>query len=315
MKQLQGWLMVLLVGVGCVSRPGSPTPPPATISPIPPATAAPTSKPLTTFDGQQALVFLQAQMEIGPRWPGSPGHKAVGDYIIGQLTNLGWVVEEQYFEYHDLQGRNIIARANEGQGPVIIIGAHYDTRRLADQTAGAADLQSPVPGANDGASGVAVLLELARTLNLEQIPSEIWLAFFDLEDNGNGGLPGWDWIVGSTHMANSLEVHPQAVVVVDMVGDADQQLFYEQFSNPDLQAQLWQIAADLGYSDSFIPMVRHAMIDDHRPFLDKGIVAVDIIDFDYPYWHTVEDTSDKVSSISLERVGRTLAFWLENDNH
>ena len=311
MKHLLGWLIVLIMGAGCVSRPG--TPPPASPSPLPP-TAPPTAQPLTIFDGQQAMAFLQAQMDLGPRWPGSPGHKAVGDYIVSQLSDLGWAVEEQFFDYRNQQGRNLIAKANAGQGPIIILGAHYDTRRLADQTPGAADQQTPVPGANDGASGVAVLLELARTLDLDQIPNEIWLAFFDLEDNGNGGLPGWDWIVGSTYMADSLTVPPQAVVVVDMIGDADQQLFYEQFSDPDLRANLWQIAADLGYRDSFIPIVRHAMIDDHRPFLDKGIPAVDIIDFDYPYWHTVEDTADKVSAASLERVGRTLEFWLENDN-
>lgn len=310
------WLLLLMGGAGCVSRPGTPTLPPASPSPIP-TTMPPTPAtiPPLAFDGQQAMAIVEAQLAFGPRWPGSPGHQAVGDYIVSQLTDLGWAVEEQYFDYRNQQGRNLIAKANQGQGPIIILGAHYDTRRLADQTDDPAGQQSPVPGANDGASGVAVLLELARTLNLTQIPYEIWLAFFDLEDNGNGGLPGWDWIVGSTYMADSLEVTPQAVVVVDMIGDADQQLFYEQFSDPDLRAQLWQIAADLGYGESFIPIVRHAMIDDHRPFLDNGIVAVDIIDFDYPYWHTVEDTADKVSPASLERVGRTLAFWLENGNH
>lgn len=318
MKFFWGWLLVLVVSVGCVSRPGTPTMPPASPSPLPmtmPPTlpTIPVNSPLA-FDGRQAMAFVEAQLAFGPRWPGSPGHKAVGDYIVSQLTDLGWDVDEQYFDYRNHQGRNLIAKANQGQGPIIILGAHYDTRRLADQTADPAGQQSPVPGANDGASGVAILLELARTLNRNQIPYEIWLAFFDLEDNGNGGLPGWDWIVGSTYMADSLEVTPQAVVVVDMVGDADQQLFYEQFSDPDLRAQLWQIAADLGYGDSFVPIVRHAMIDDHRPFLDNGILAVDIIDFDYPYWHTVEDTADKVSATSLERVGRTLAFWLENDN-
>src|SRR5690606_36654189 len=180
-------------------------------------------------------------------------------------------------------------------------------------TAGAVEAQLPSPGAVDGASGVAVLLELARTLDLERIPHEIWLAFFDLADNGNEGLPGWDWIVGSTYMAENLTITPQAVVVVDMVGDADQQFYYDGNSDQALRETLWNIAAGLGYGASFIPELKYTMIDDHLPFARRGIPAVDIIDFDYPYWHTVEDTSDKASADSLERVGRTIEVWLESD--
>jgi hypothetical protein len=280
----------------------------ATQSPEPQATAASAS---TTFDGEMAFEQLEAQMAFGPRWPGSPGHEAVGDYIIEELEALGWQVEEQPIEYQGVQGRNIIARANEELEEVIIVGAHYDTRRIADQTPGATEEELPVPGAVDGASGVAVLLELARTLDLGEVPREIWLTFFDLEDNGSGGIEGWNWIVGSTYMAQNLEIQPEAMVLVDMIGDADQQLYYEGNSDPELRAELWEIAADLGYDDVFIPELRHTMIDDHLPFANQGIPAVDIIDFDYPYWHTVEDTADKASAESLLRVGRTLEVWLE----
>ena len=167
------------------------------------------------------------------------------------------------------------------------------------------------PGAVDGASGVAVLLELAASLDLNDIEHEIWLAFFDLEDNGRGGLPGFEWIVGSSFMAQNLAVTPRAMVLVDMVGDADQQLYYEGNSDPELRAELWRIAAELGYGGQFIPEERHTVVDDHLPFARAGIPAVDIIDFDYPYWHTVEDTVDKASPESLARVGRVLKFWLE----
>lgn len=276
-----------------------------------PATEPTTAPDSTSFDGQAAFDYLEAQMAFGPRWPGSPGHEAVGDYIVEELEALGWRVEEQPIEYQGVQGRNIIARANEELEDVIIIGAHYDTRRIADQTPGAAEEELPVPGAVDGASGVAVLLELARTLDLDQVPREIWLTFFDLEDNGSGGIEGWGWIVGSTYMAQNLEIEPEAMVLVDMVGDADQQLYYEGNSDPELRAELWAIAADLGYGDVFIPELRYTMIDDHLPFANQGIRAVDIIDFDYPYWHTVEDTADKASAESLLRVGRTLEVWLE----
>jgi glutaminyl-peptide cyclotransferase len=125
-------------------------------------------------------------------------------------------------------------------------------------------------------------------------------------------MPGWEWIVGSTYMAENLDVEVEAMVLVDMIGDADQQLYYEGYSDAALRAVLWEVAAGLGYGDVFIPEVRHFMLDDHRPFLDRGIPAVDIIDFDYPYWHTVEDTADKAAPESLERVGRTLEVWLEN---
>ncbi|RLC98168.1 MAG: hypothetical protein DRI77_05660 [Chloroflexi bacterium] len=138
------------------------------------------------------------------------------------------------------------------------------------------------------------------------------MAFFDAEDNGQ--LDGWDWCVGSDYMAKHLEVQPAAVVVVDMIGDADQQLYLERNSDPTLQKQLWQIAATLGYTETFISAYRWAILDDHFPFTQQGIPAVDIIDFDYPYWHTTQDTADKVSPDSLERVGRVLEVWLEESH-
>jgi glutaminyl-peptide cyclotransferase len=293
--------------------------PPTAVSTAAIATEEPTTTPTETveatetpislaFDGDSAYVFLLEQMEFGPRFPGSPGHEEVGDYIVEQLSALSWEVEEQTFPYQDITGRNIIGRANEGVGPVIILGAHYDTRAIADQTPDSAE---PVPGAVDGASGVAVLLELARTLDLDLINREIWLAFFDVEDNGNNGLPGYDWIVGSTYMAENLTIEPEAMILVDMIGDADQQLYYEGNSDQELQARIWAIAAELGYEAYFIQELKYTMIDDHLPFAERGIPAVDIIDFDYPYWHTVDDTADKASPESLLRVGRTLEVWLE----
>ncbi|MFL7795247.1 MAG: M28 family peptidase, partial [Anaerolineae bacterium] len=207
--------------------------------------------------------------------------------------------------YRDTPVRNIVGRL--GQGPVIIIGAHYDTRRSADME----DASVPVMGANDGASGVAVLLELARTLDRNKLENEIWLTFFDAEDNGR--LDDWEWCVGSRYMAQNLAITPESVVVVDMIGDADQNIYYERNSDSVLQVRLWDIAAALGYSDTFIDEYGYAIYDDHRPFIDRGIPAVDIIDFDYPYWHTTQDTPDKVSAESLERVGRVLEVWLEEE--
>jgi Iap family predicted aminopeptidase len=257
------------------------------------------------FDGTAAHAHVVAQVDLGFRPPGSEAGWATGDYIITQLEEQGWEVETQEFTYRDTLIRNVIGRL--GEGPIIILGAHYDTRISADQE----DPSQPVMGANDGASGVAVLLELARTLDPERLEHEVWLAFFDAEDNG--GLNGWEWCVGSTYMAEHLEVTPEAVIVVDMVGDADQQLYLEHNSDPDLQMELWDIAATLGYTQTFFPEYRWTIYDDHVPFARRGITAVDIIDFDYPYWHTTEDTLDKVSPTSLERVGRVLETFLERE--
>jgi glutaminyl-peptide cyclotransferase len=257
------------------------------------------------FDGQAAFAHVEAQMRLGPRPTGSEAWRATGDYIIAQLKKFGWAVEEQKFEYRGTGIRNIIGR--KGSGPTVILGAHYDTRRRADQ-----DKATPtalVPGANDGASGVAVLLELARVLDAKKLQNQIWLAFFDAEDNGN--LDGWEWTVGSRHMAQNLAVKPVAVIVVDMIGDADQQIYFDQSSDRQWNQRIWAVAADLGYDKHFIPQPRWAMFDDHTPFAQQGIPAVDIIDFDYPYWHTTSDTLDKISPDSLERVGRTLQVLME----
>ncbi len=256
-----------------------------------------------TFDGQAAYAHVQAQCDLGPRPTGSAANRAAGDAIISYLEAQGWEVWTEEFTYHDTPVRNIVGQA--GEGPVIILGAHYDTRRSADQE----DPTVPVLGANDGASGVAVLLELARVLDRDRLSHQVWLAFFDAEDNGR--LDGWEWCVGSSYMAAHLEVTPEAVVVVDMVGDADQQFYFEGNSDLALQQELWEIAATMGYTETFVPTLRWTMYDDHVPFVQRGILAADIIDFDYPYWHTTQDTPDRVSPESLERVGRVLEVWLE----
>jgi len=216
-------------------------------------------------------------------------------------------VEIQEGEIKGHPVKNIIAKRGAGN-PWIILGAHYDSRMYADQESITSRQELPVPGANDGASGVAVLLELARIL--PRNPSkQIWLVFFDAEDQGN--LPGWDWMLGSQFFVNHLESVPNAVVIIDMIGDANLNIYYEQNSNQDISKQIWEIAKEKGYSKEFISDFKYSMEDDHTPFIKKGIPAVDIIDFDYPYWHTSEDSTDKVSPVSLKVVGDTLLSWIE----
>jgi glutaminyl-peptide cyclotransferase len=257
------------------------------------------------FDGQKAYQHVLEQCAIGPRPVGSEEGRETAAYIVDVLERLAWTTETQEFIYRGVIGRNIIAA--RGRGPLIILGAHYDTRSVADRDP--VDPTQAVPGANDGASGVAVLLELARTLAVEKTGLEIWLLFFDAEDQG--GINGWPFSVGASYMAERLSVDPEAVVVVDMIGDAEQQIFWERYSDAQLMRKLWAIAADLGYQSYFIPLYGSPILDDHVPFLERGLVAVDIIDIDYPYYHTAEDTADKVSPDSLQRVGRVLEVWLE----
>ncbi len=266
------------------------------------------------FDGEQAFLHVERQLQFGPRTTGSMASRRFRNWLTDLLVTMEWQVHTHNFPISaEDTGVNVIA--TRGSGPELLLGAHYDSRIVADEDPSPSLRDRPVPGANDGASGVAVLLELARVLDVADTGHTICLAFFDAEDNGN--IPGWFWIMGSQAYADTLEDQPrcrapQAVIIVDMVGDRDQQIFVERGGTPELSEAIWNQAADLGYNSFLIPEPRFQLIDDHVPFLRMGIPAITIIDFDYPYWHTVSDTLDKVSAESLERVGLVLETWLEN---
>jgi Zn-dependent M28 family amino/carboxypeptidase len=257
------------------------------------------------FDGQRAYADVQTQVAFGPRIPGSEGHAQVQAWMREELTKAGWQVEIQESTVMGHPIQNVVAKRDD-ENPEIILGAHYDTRMFADNDPDPSNHSLPVPGANDGASGVAILLELARVLPEDSVP--VWLVFFDAEDNGR--IDTWDWILGSTEFVENNPVQPQAVVIVDMIGDADLNIYKEKNSNSELTNEIWNIAKSLEYDSVFFPEYKHSMIDDHTPFLRAGIPAVDIIDFDYPYWHTLQDTPDKVSGASLQAVGETLQVWV-----
>ncbi|MCJ7433487.1 MAG: M28 family peptidase [Anaerolineales bacterium] len=257
------------------------------------------------FDGERAYADVATQTAFGPRTPGSAGHAEVQKWMRTELEKAGWIVEIQETAAMGHPIQNIIAKRSDAP-PQIILGAHYDTRFFADKDPDLANQSKPVPGANDGASGAAILMELARTLPQDSVP--VWLVFFDAEDQGR--IDGWDWILGSRAIVKELQFKPQAVVIVDMIGDADLNIYMEKNSNPILRAEIWDIAAQLGYQENFIPEEKYAKLDDHTPFLEAGIPAVDLIDFDYPYYHTTQDTPDKVSVQSLKVVGEILWTWV-----
>ena len=257
------------------------------------------------FDEKQALQDITYQVTLGPRTIGSIAHQQVIDWASDELEKAGWEVSHQSFNWASQKLTNIIASRGNGN-PWILIGAHYDSRFISDQDPDPKNQNNPMPGANDGASGVAVLLEIARSLPPD-LDKQIWIVLFDAEDNGN--IPGWDWIIGSRVFVANLSEYPDSVVIIDMVGDADLNLYLERNSSQELLDEIWGIAYEKGYSQ-FIPEPRHQILDDHIPFIELGIPAVDIIDFDYPYWHTTQDTVDKISPESLDAVGEVLLEWL-----
>jgi glutaminyl-peptide cyclotransferase len=271
------------------------------------ANQTPTSE-LLGFNSERAFSDLEYQVRLGPRVVGSKPHEQFRNWLIESLIDSGWDTHEQALNYEGQDIFNIIARKEHNDNyPWIIIGTHYDSRVVSDRDPIFSSRATPVPGANDGASGVAILLELARTLP-EDLHANIWLVFFDAEDNGS--LPGGEWILGSRAFVESLEENPDAAVIVDMVGDKDLNIYIEKNSDITLANEIWEKAESLGYADKFINFPNHRLIDDHLPFMQAGIPAVDIIDFDYPYWHTTADTTDKVSSQSLKIVGEVVLTWL-----
>lgn len=287
-----------------------------TPAPSPTPTATPTPEPTPTptpqvFDADRAMQDVVRQVELGPRLPGSPAHEQASAWIVAELEAAGWAVEIQETTEMEQPVKNVIASRGEGE-PWLVLGAHYDSRLVADQDPDPEKRGQPVPGANDGASGVAVLLELARILPTypaeDAWPGKISLVFFDSEDNGR--IPGWDWILGSRAYVRDLQDLPEAAVIVDMIGDADLNIYHENNSDPDLRAEIWAVAEQQGYAAQFVPELKYSILDDHIPFKEAGVPAVDIIDFDYPHWHTTGDTVEKVSGASLKAVGDTLLAWI-----
>ena len=263
------------------------------------------------FSGDQAYNYVFYQQQLGPRVPGSEAHAKLVTYLETTLTEMQWQVTIQPFTINGSEFKNVIA-TRQGGDDWYIIAAHYDSREFADRDSDPDLRNQPVPGANDGASGTAVLLELARTLP-KDLSAAVSLVFFDGEDQG--GINKQDWILGSTYYASQLDDYPNAVILLDMVGDEDQKFYYEANSNQELRQALWSVANELGYGEYFEKSQKHSILDDHVPFVNLGIPAVDIIDFDYEYWHTTNDTARYVSPSSLERVGNVVYTWLLNQNN
>lgn len=229
------------------------------------------------------------------------------------MTSNGWHVTLQNFTYLGVACANIVGRWGSYDNASLILGAHYDTRPRADQEANVTERMQPVVGANDGASGVAVLLELAHALP-EAVRGLVEFVFFDAEDSGN--INSWQWIVGSTYYVDQLSSQRKAafkaMVLLDMVGDASLRLPRETGSTRSIQDYVWSIADETGYNTTFLDENGASILDDHRPFLNAGIPALDIIEHSpFPwYWHTLKDTPDKCSAASLQIVGEVMELFV-----
>ena len=264
------------------------------------------------FDGNTALSYVETQVAFGPRVPNTDAHRRTGDWIFGQLRSRADSAEVQHFRHVSLDGdtlelRNFFGRFRPAMADRILLVAHWDTRPRADESENLADQMRPVPGANDGASGVAILLGVADVLKAAPPAVGVDLLFVDGEDYGDFGADK-DVLIGSRFFADSTpsEYEPLFVVLFDMVGDADLRIFQEAYSvsgAPEVVERVWRIAHDLGYRRVFRSTVSGGIVDDHLPLQRRGMRSIVIIDFDYPYWHTTEDTLDKVSAASLQIVG------------
>lgn len=274
------------------------------------------------FAGSRALDDVGRQMAYGTRSTGTQGSADMSRWLVQQLTGMGWDVVIQEYPIGDARmARNLIAirspeTAPEGGAPVGLLATHYDTRLTADGETDPGAQPQPAPGANNGASGTAVLLELARTLDVEAVGHTICLAFFD--GDANAGLPGWEGRLGSAHFARTLAqdaprcAAPRFAVALDMVGSDSAIYRIDPAADAMLSDRLWRTAAELGYGSSFLPEAGPDTLNAHTPFAAQGIPSALIADLDYPAARTLADTASRISESALQRVGRTLETWLES---
>jgi len=272
------------------------------------------------FNGGNAFHYLTEQTNFGPRNPNSTGHQKCLQFLNAELTKFADKVTLQSFVvqgYNEtLKLTNIFASFRPELQKRILLIAHWDTRPRAEEDSNPAKRDVPIIGANDGASGVAVLLELARIFKHTPPPIGVDILLTDGEDYGNSQKDGNDnlYLLGAKHFAKtkSPAYSPQFGILLDMVGDKDLQIPLEQHSMryaPHVLEMVWRTAEEIGVTN-FINVPGEAITDDHIPLNEAGIPTINIIDFQYPYWHTHQDTTDKCSAESLEAVGKVLTVLI-----
>ena len=280
------------------------------------------------FDAASAYGFVKKQVEFGPRVPGTPAHEACADWFVKTLKQ--WtpdvVVQEfkaQAFDGRPLEGKNIIASFNAGARDRVLLCAHWDSRPFADHDPDPANHFRPVMGANDGASGAGVLLEIARCLSLRKPLVGVDILLLDLEDFGEHanwrGNAQDSWGLGSQYWAKNPHregYRARFGILLDMVGASAAVFPMEgtsMYYAPAVVKKVWAVAHELGLASYFLGRESDTLIDDHLYINRQGLApTVDIIDYDsarggFPAsWHTAGDTLDKIDKSTLAAVGRTV---------
>lgn len=274
------------------------------------------------FDANRAYTYLKEQVAFGPRVPGSAVSAACRDYYVRHFRSAGLTVDSQKVSFRDPYSGdsiplvNIIARhPGSGRDPDrILLAAHYDSRPRTDNAVDTARRSEPIAGANDGASGVAILLEIANILESNSSEAAVDLVLLDGEDWGRVSDLDYYSLGARAFARTGLRDRYRFGIVLDMVGDADQQIYREtyseQFQKP-LNDMVWGAAKTLQIA-TFVDSTRHEVIDDHLSLNLGGVPSIVIIDFDYPHWHTENDTPDKCSAQALGNVGRIVTHILYN---
>jgi len=275
------------------------------------------------FDGAAALSYAAKQVAFGPRVPGTPAWKNAGDWIVTQMRQRADTVIEQRWVHTLATGdsipmRNILARWRPQATDRILYVTHWDSRPVAENENTPERKKMPIPGANDGASGVGLFVALGDLLKKTPPNVGVDLLFVDGEDYGNFSTNA-DVLIGSKYFATHLpsaDYRPLFGVLWDMIGDKDLQIFEEGNSlqrAPEVVTRVWEAAASLGHDKAFIAQPQVTVTDDHIPLLDAGLRVIDVIDIDYPYHHKLSDTMDKISAKSLATVGDVAATLLYRD--
>lgn len=305
------------------------------------ATAADSVAPAkdVEFNADSAYAYVAAQVAMGPRVNGSAAHAACQRYIIDMLRRHGAdTVSEQHAVVTDWQGKklninNIMASYRPEADKRVLLLAHYDTRPVADRDPDPANRRSPIPGANDGASGVGVLLETARQLGLNSPSVGVDILFVDAEDCGadsDSGVADSEatWCLGSQHWASNLPYtaanRPRFGILLDMVGGRDAVFRPEYFSSlyaPDIVSKVWGRARAEGLGSRFVMRPGGGVTDDHLPVNAAGIPCIDIIECDNPitgsfppYWHTMADDMAIIDAATLKAVGTTVLSTIYNES-
>jgi len=287
------------------------------------------------FNGDAAYTYVADQLNINTthyRTPGTQGREDCAQYFITKFQQIDTAINFilHNFTINSVACQNVLFKINENSSNILILGTHYDSRAKATKDSTNPDL--PVPGANDGASGSAVLIELAEALysRRQYLSVQIWFLFFDAEDQGydlGPGIPGWDWCEGSDKFVQDIENFYNssnetfdAMILLDMVGGKNLRFISEQYSTSSLLNELFETGRQLGYTNAFPsdPIVR-SIFDDHVAFVNYGIPSADLIikfwdaPIEWPYHHTINDDISHISNNSLEITGKTVEQFIYNN--